>query len=157
MVPNLKSNKGQAIVEFAFVLPLMVIIVLGIIEFGVLFYNQAVVTNASREGARAGMTYITDGVGYWSEAQMQAKVQQTVSDYLQGRLFTFGPLGSIAITATRSGNIYPDGIDYYDYDPAVIGTVNVVVDYQHTYLSIPSFAGWGNTINISAGATMRLE
>ena len=99
-----------------------------------------------------------DGTGdYWSEAQMQAAVQQRVNDYLQGNLLTFGPLGTIATTATRSGIINADGIDYYDYAPSVMGTVDVAVAYQHTYLTIPTFMGWGNTINLSADATMGLE
>lgn len=158
MTRKFRSNRGNAIIEFAFMLPFMVIIVLGIIEFGVLFYNQAAVTNASREGARVGMTSETDGGGnYWSEAQMQTKVEQTVNNYLQANLLTFGPLGTITTTSTRSGSIGVDGVDYYDYASNVIGKVDVTVAYQHAYLTIPDFFGWGNTINISASTTMGLE
>ena len=60
MALKLGSNRGQAIIEFAFVLPLLCIMILGIIEFGVLFYDKAVVTNASREGARAAIAFQTD-------------------------------------------------------------------------------------------------
>ena len=158
MTRKFRSNRGNAIMEFAFVLPFMVIVVLGIIEFGVLFYNQAAVTNASREGARAGMTFETDGGGnYWSEAQMQTEVQQKVNDYLQANLLTFGPLGTITTTSTRKGSVGVDGINYYDYAPNAIGKVDVTVAYQHAYLTIPDFFGWGNTINLSAGTTMGLE
>lgn len=159
MPRKLRSHKGQAIIEFAFVLPFMVIIVLGIIEFGVLFYNQAMVTNASREGARVGMTFQTDSFGdYWSETTMEATVQQTVNDYLQGRILAFGPLGAINTNADRSGIVDPaDGIAYNDYAPGSIGTVTVTVTYQHAYLTIPDFFGWGNTINIGARTIMRLE
>jgi Flp pilus assembly protein TadG len=156
MTGKLTSNRGQSIIEFAYVLPLMVIIALGIIEFGVLFYDQAVVTNASREGARAGMTFETDGGGnYWSETEMQAKVEQTVNDYLQGRLVSFGPLGTITILSTRT-NQSPE-YDYDAYLDETEGRVEVVVAYQHTYLAIPNFFGWGDTINLSATTTMRLE
>lgn len=158
MIGKLRSDDGQAVLEFAYILPLVMIVVLGIIEFGVLFYDQAVVTNASREGARAGIVFQKDSAGnYWSAADMQAKVQQTVNDYLQGRLITFGPLGSVTATATRSGNVYADGINYYEYNPGAIGTLEVAVAYQHDYLTIPKLMGWGDTIGLSATTTMRLE
>lgn len=47
-----KKNDGVAAVEFAIVLPLLLLILFGIINFGVLLYDQAVITNAAREGAR---------------------------------------------------------------------------------------------------------
>jgi len=50
------GQKGVAAVEFAIILPFLVLLVFGTIEFGVLFYNKQVITNASREGARAGIT-----------------------------------------------------------------------------------------------------
>ena len=45
------SQKGASLVEFALVLPLLMLILLGMIEFGLLLYNKQVITNASREGA----------------------------------------------------------------------------------------------------------
>lgn len=52
----LQNNRGVAAVEFAICLPILIVLVCGSIEFGLLFYNQQVITNASREGARAGIT-----------------------------------------------------------------------------------------------------
>jgi Flp pilus assembly protein TadG len=49
-----KSERGAQIVEFALILPLLLAIMLLIIDFGFLVYNKAVITNASREAARAG-------------------------------------------------------------------------------------------------------
>ncbi|HPM80953.1 MAG TPA: TadE/TadG family type IV pilus assembly protein [Candidatus Anammoximicrobium sp.] len=46
---------GAAMVEMAFTLPLFLVVVLGIIEFGQAFMVQQVVTNAAREGARHGV------------------------------------------------------------------------------------------------------
>jgi len=158
MFRKLRSKDGQAVLEFAYVLPFVMIIVLGIIEFGILFYDQAVVTGASREGARVGIVFQKDSEGnYWSEAEMLAAVQQTVNDYLQGRLISFGSIDSVETTATRSGNVYTGGIDYYEYNPGSIGTLEVAVAYQHDYLAVPDFLGWGDSIDISARTTMRLE
>ena len=48
----LKKKRGQAIVEFALILPVFKLILLGIMEFGLVFHQYLVVTAASREGAR---------------------------------------------------------------------------------------------------------
>lgn len=46
------NDRGAAAVEFAIILPLLLILVGGIIDFGRLFYTEIMVTNAAREGAR---------------------------------------------------------------------------------------------------------
>lgn len=50
----MKKENGQSAVEFALVLPILLLIVCGILDFGWLFYNQLSVENACREGARVG-------------------------------------------------------------------------------------------------------
>jgi len=47
-----KPQKGSTVVEFALILPFLLLILFAIINFGVLLYNQSVITNAAREGAR---------------------------------------------------------------------------------------------------------
>lgn len=47
-----KREDGQAMVEFALILPVFLLILCGIIDFGWLFYNQLSLNNACREGAR---------------------------------------------------------------------------------------------------------
>lgn len=49
------AQSGMAVVEFALVLPVLVAVLLAVIELGVMLYNQAVITQASREGARVGI------------------------------------------------------------------------------------------------------
>jgi Flp pilus assembly protein TadG len=51
-----KSNqRGVAAAEFALILPVLLLILFGTIEFGMIMYSREVVTNAVREGARAGI------------------------------------------------------------------------------------------------------
>jgi hypothetical protein len=62
MLPNKPSHShksGQSLVEFAFVLPILLLLMVAIIDFGIVFYTQMAVSNAAWEGARAGAT-ITD-------------------------------------------------------------------------------------------------
>lgn len=46
------SERGAAAVEFALVLPVLIMLLLGIVEFGRIYNIQISVTNAAREGAR---------------------------------------------------------------------------------------------------------
>ena len=50
-------------VEFAVVCLVFLTIVAGIIDLGLAFYTKQVITNASREGARYGVVYVTDASG----------------------------------------------------------------------------------------------
>jgi Flp pilus assembly protein TadG len=51
-----KNQRGQSIVEFALIMPLIILILFGIFEFGRIFYSYIVITNSAREGARIGAT-----------------------------------------------------------------------------------------------------
>lgn len=56
------SERGAAAVEAAFILPVLLLLVIGIMEFGFLFNQQIQATNAAREGARnAAIHYAEPG------------------------------------------------------------------------------------------------
>ena len=55
-----RRESGQAIVEFAIVLPLFMLLVMGIIDFGWLFYNYISVENSARNAARIACVEYTD-------------------------------------------------------------------------------------------------
>ncbi len=48
----IKSEKGASAVEFALILPILIILVFGIVQFGIAFNNYITITHAAREGAR---------------------------------------------------------------------------------------------------------
>ena len=48
------TETGQSLVEFAMVLPLFLVLLFGLVDFGRAFYSWIVITNGAREGARAG-------------------------------------------------------------------------------------------------------
>ena len=70
-----KRENGQSAVEFALVLPILLLIVCGILDFGWLFYNQLSVENACREGARVGCVNAQD-----------AQLDQIVTDKVEAIL-----------------------------------------------------------------------
>jgi Flp pilus assembly protein TadG len=54
MTNTLKNERGQTMTELALVLPVLVVLVLGIAQFGVAFNNYVTLTDAARAGARVG-------------------------------------------------------------------------------------------------------
>ena len=52
MRERLERERGASVVEFALILPLLIVLVLGIIEFGHAFQVQGTLSAAAREGAR---------------------------------------------------------------------------------------------------------
>ena len=75
------GQKGTATVEFGLLLPLLLLIVSGIVEFGFALYDKAVITNASREGARAGIVLRVPAV---TPAEITARVTNYTSSALLG-------------------------------------------------------------------------
>ena len=65
-----RGESGQSLVEFAMVLPLLLLILFAIIDFGRIYQGQVTLTNAVREGARLG------SVG-GSSGQIAARVAAT--------------------------------------------------------------------------------
>lgn len=49
-----RSERGQTAVEFALVIPVMLLFVLGIFQVGVTYFNQEALATSARDGARAG-------------------------------------------------------------------------------------------------------
>lgn len=49
----MKSEKGQSLVEFALILPVLVVLLLGVVDFGRVFHTYLTIDHAGREAARA--------------------------------------------------------------------------------------------------------
>lgn len=64
-----RCRRGQGLVEFALILPLMLLVVLGIVEFGYIFTVYSGIFNAAREGARYGVVEPKDVVGIVSRTR----------------------------------------------------------------------------------------
>jgi Flp pilus assembly protein TadG len=71
---RMRSQQGAALLETAIVLPMIMLVCVGIFEFGRAYQTWQVLTNASREGARLA---VLDG-------QTDSAVRTRVNDYLSG-------------------------------------------------------------------------
>ena len=143
---RVRSERGAELIEFALTLPLLLLLVLGIIEFGFLFQEYEVVTNSAREGAR--LAALIPSAGYTID---HAKTR--VTDYL-----TAGGLDlAKAMPAPTVGQS----------QTAIAGTgqcetsYTVTVTYQHPvpFVSgiITYFGGAIAQIPLKAVAVMRAE
>lgn len=79
-----KDQKGQAMVELALVLPILLLLMMGVIEFGRIYHSYLTITNASREGARVAVlgkndTEITNRVNQVTSSLDLARLQTAVT------------------------------------------------------------------------------
>lgn len=114
------AQKGAATVELALVLPLLLMLVFGIIEFGLLLFNQQVITNASREGARFGIVQAIP-------RKTTDEVTAVVAAYTADHLVTFGTQAPPVVAMDNSG-----GTSFQD-------ELKVTVTYDYDFLVLPNF------------------
>lgn len=140
-----ERQRGQSLIEFAFVLPLLLLLTFGIIEVSLLFYNKAMITNASREGARFGISYRVDPVTFNYSPVSDAEIDARVKSYLSNWLVTFGsPTQPITTVLERGAS------------PG--GRLRVRVAYTYRFLVFPNFAtGLPFQTTLVAETLMRLE
>jgi Flp pilus assembly protein TadG len=58
---SFRNERGQAMTEFALVLPILALLIFGIIQFGIVFNNYLTVTDAARAGARSAIVALHAG------------------------------------------------------------------------------------------------
>ena len=139
---RLRSERGAELIEFALVLPLLMFIILGLVDFGFLFQRFEVVTNAAREGARMAVL-----PGY-ATADVTARVKNYVST------------GGLTTTATNPSVVVTNVAIPTGGGPVMQGK-KVVVTYVSSYLFLGPLAGWFGgsftTTNLTGTAIMRDE
>ncbi|WP_421380750.1 TadE/TadG family type IV pilus assembly protein (plasmid) [Paraburkholderia sp. DD10] len=133
-----RRQAGVAAVEFAFILPLLLLIVFGTVEFGIALYDKAVITNASREGARAGIVLK-------SPKPTSTDIQNVVQNYTSSYLVTFGTPSTPTVTPTGQGGAF--------------GTpLSVTVSYQYAGLGLGTMlSALTGPITLSATTVMNNE
>ena len=142
-----RSQKGVAAMEFAIVLPILILLILGIFEFGLVLYNQQMITNASREGARAGI--VRDGP--YGNPVPASEIVMIVNSYCANHLVTFGGPNTPTIPPPTPCPTGP-------YSPTSPTDLTVTVNFHYTYLALPDFVSSliGGT-DLTAESVMRCE
>lgn len=107
---ELKSERGQTIVEFAFVAPMLIVLVLGVVQFGVVFNHYLTITDAARVSARDAASGRFSNI---TVAAVQQSGRDAASDLDQAQLQVTAvnptwnvPQSDVTVTVT-----YPYSID----------------------------------------------
>jgi Flp pilus assembly protein TadG len=131
------GRQGQALAEFALIVPILFLLIAGIIEFGRGWNIKQVVTDAAREGAR--YTVIQDGT-ITDTSVVAAKIRQRLA------LANINS-STISITPVASFHVTGDAM-----------SVVVSTQYKMGWIgALLSWAGGNSTITISSTTTMRNE
>jgi Flp pilus assembly protein TadG len=140
---RLASQRGAQLIEFALVLPVMLLVLAGILDMGFLFKDYQVVTNAAREGARMAT------LPGWTAGQVTTRV----NNYLAA-----GGLQGSATTTIDNVTIVTDPLSGRS-----ISGIRVTVTFPHNYLilgpisQLVSGTPVGSQVTLRAVATMRAE
>jgi len=127
-----KNENGQALVEFALVLPILLLLLCGIIDFGWIFGNQLIASSACRDAARYTAIHYNDS----STDDDRAKAASIVSSRAP-------TLKSTVVTLTKS-----------DSDSSVTLSVSSSVEILTPFVAAIFNSG---TFGVSSQCTMRLE
>ena len=93
-----RGEDGAAAVEFALLLPLLVVLLFGFIQFGIAFNTRIQATNAAREGARMAVVGIDNwanvggGVSFWEAVRQDAGLGDINGCVLNSADVVGGPL-----------------------------------------------------------------
>ena len=117
------NERGAVAAEFALLLPVLLTILFGTIEFGMIMYSRELITNASREGARAGIVQV-------SPKPTAGAITTIATTYLTGT--GINP-ADVTISVTGAGGARPATL-------TVAATYNYpwLIPYIPTLLSLPS-------------------
>jgi len=139
-----RDDRGTALMEMAFTLPLLLLISVGIIEFGRAFQTWQILTNAAREGARVA---VLPGM---TDAMVTARVQE----YIQAGVLD--PSVTPTITIQRNASI--------SYGSGTATGSKVTVNYPYHFMVlngvaklVVSNATLGSDFTMATSATMRNE
>ena len=146
------KRRGAALVEFALILPLLLMLVLGIIEFGVLMMHQLTLVQVAREGSRAA-----------SLGNSVAQIQQRITN-VAGALPNHSELTTQLKYSTDQGLTYPYtlGDNAGGENDAPPGSlIKVTLTWPH-HLITGSFFSWltgatNNTLPMKSEVIMRRE
>lgn len=174
-----RGARGQTIVEFAFAVPVILLIFLGITDFGraILYYNT--LSNAAREGARVGIVQNWSGdgwgaygncVGTYTNLQDSGGLSADFTRWAALEPPGFCPTSAgvtiddetiVSQIVRRSSALGISSIKKVQIDaPGGTGRylrapLTVLVEYDYT--PVTSFIIGGQTVTLRASATMRIE
>jgi Flp pilus assembly protein TadG len=121
---KIASQDGAAMVEFAILFIPLMIITFGIIEFGIAVYDNQVITNASREGAKAGIAATVPRL----PLNGTPSITSVVTDYCSNNLIAYGSDGNLTIRAV----VIDDDKNIRSIDTARWND-NLIVTVQYNY------------------------
>lgn len=150
----IRSEKGVSAIEFALIAPLLFVLTFGIIEFAFILFDKAVLTNASREGARAAIVFHTDGTDY--TPLTEAEIESVVITYANGYLINLGVVGGKDLVGDDIT------ISYDPSPPESGGDVTVTVVYTYDFLVFPNLVEliggtFDGTVDLVGTTVMRME
>lgn len=114
------GERGSAMVELVFILPILCTLIFAIAEFGIAFGQWQALNNAAREGARTAIVYRAACASGAEIAAAQTEVTDQVTEYAALSGLTVGDLTITVINVCGAAGTDADVTVTADYDFAVL-------------------------------------
>lgn len=102
-----RKSRGQSLVELAVALPILLLLMLGTLDLGRMFFDYIEMRNAVREGAAYAARYPTDSAGAQSRVTSHGSFVASATvgaPSFSGNCTTAGGTGTVTMTATKTFN-----------------------------------------------------
>ena len=100
------AQRGSAIVEMALLAPVLLLVLIGVIEMGLLFFTNLTMQYAVREGARYAVTGLSDADPATADQQRYRAVMQKIKDSSMGMYAKVSPVVTVNKTTYASSSAY---------------------------------------------------
>ncbi len=137
---RLRGGRGQSLVEFAVVFPVFILLLAGMVDFGLGLYANVTIINAAREGARLGVT-----LQPMNTSAIDTRVRSMATGLDQAQLGVTStclrPSGSTFVACTSPSWVAGDSVK-----------VNVTYHYSMVWP-----LAFGTQLDLASAVQMRIE
>ncbi len=143
-------RRGATMVEFAFVAPVLLLVMFGILEYARFFYTAQVMNNAAREGAR----YAAVNTNIASTANVQTYVNNYLAGVGASQLVSYSPSSNISVYQADPTTGLNTGLAWTGTGWGTAVGVSVSGSYKPV---LPGFLYLPGSTTISASCVMTTE
>lgn len=157
---NSEAQRGQSLVEFALLLPLMLLIITGLFDVARAVWQENTLAYAAREGTRFAIVHGSAGTGPLPDGWTVGAADPTdASDHVIAYIATVVRQSAVGVPNITVTVTYPDGYPLVPGVKCADRNCRVIVDASAPFVPLPSqyLLGGAFQITLKGGSTLVIQ